>query len=965
MTSSTTGARSQFRTQPCDSPWSVLPSDWQLTLLPPLARWMAQRESSSVGLSGGIFASLRKGLGNLAGARGVGNALGAKDRAGVLHVGVAGARRLPVMESGGADPYCTLEFEGASYRTKTRKNTLAPKWEETFKFAVNDRANKMTLFVLDSDLDADDLVGRVTFAAEEVLTDEGKMTGEHWWPIRPARGGLVEAQMVDDINTKKTEVLRAELVERGMAKDKALDMTKKEMRAALLDMGLGEVRLRCVFRPEGQYGWEDDGDGGSSSDEEEEMWQNISDHIGTGRRPLDCMVKFIYRDTTGAELPEDYWTEEEEAKLEAGVKRFAEPVSPEFTLIPAGGVSRVVTAIAALQLVEQGLLDIQTDVSSYSDLDIVRHLKATITGRDHDTDTPVVTVEHILTNRSGLDHKWTGTAGHGQQYLGKKSQASCFQLCCAGCGLAVVTIVALAALANLLAIGGSDTLTPETATAPVAMSGLPPGVDPPPSPGSRANSSIGGVVSVGGDVNTTAAVLAVNITLTTSWSGSGSGSGSSSSWAAPPQVVDNFTNDTNSTNFTGVLLPGPSACAARSCAGLGWPAATRGGWWVCGESDGGFDCIEEATAAEAQATCAGVGARLCTAYELEEGAGVGTGCGHDNRAVWSESSRADGLNCEAGEQVVVWWWAGGNGGNPGRCTPAGSTAAVRCCGDVTFDVGLNTSVYGAYSQVVDQLANASLSDCDSLAVGRSETGRAGMCCFNSSVTNTFAVGGARPARADGSVVMAVDGASSLAEDEAAAVGGTEVLSALYLVAIGVISYLMWRRHLHKSLELEGTSLEAAAAAAMSPDEIGRWVEDYFPHVVQPPGSVPGCPLYGYALLGHVIELLSHRRFWHYTHEKIFQPLNMIASSFGGARESLPPPRCTRIAAQSDDCDGVTANHCRPAEHRAGPACRQGAGWFDRAAGQGPGGRGAGHGGEGRLAPGRDAPEGEGEGRCDG
>eukprot|EP01051_Picozoa_sp_SAG22_P015622 SAG22_NODE_2069_length_3054_cov_1.465313_6_plen_195_part_01 len=135
---------------------------------------------------------------------------------------------------------------------------------------------------------------------------------------------------LQEIHAKKTETLKKELVQRGYAADTAalVELSKNELRAALVGMELGEVRLRAVFRPEGNFGWEDDeaGGGDTSSDEEEEMWQNISDHIGTGRRWKDCMVKFIYRDTTGAELPEDAWTEEEEKKLEGGVKRFAEAV---------------------------------------------------------------------------------------------------------------------------------------------------------------------------------------------------------------------------------------------------------------------------------------------------------------------------------------------------------------------------------------------------------------------------------------------------------------------------------------------------------------------------------------------------------------------------------------------------------------------------------------------------------------
>jgi hypothetical protein len=48
----------------------------------------------------------------------------------------------------------------------------------------------------------------------------------------------------------------------------------------------------------------------------------------------------------GGELPEDGWTKDEEKSLDLAVKKFAEPVSPDFTSLPVGGVSRIVTSLA-------------------------------------------------------------------------------------------------------------------------------------------------------------------------------------------------------------------------------------------------------------------------------------------------------------------------------------------------------------------------------------------------------------------------------------------------------------------------------------------------------------------------------------------------------------------------------------------------------------------------------------------
>eukprot|EP01046_Picozoa_sp_COSAG06_P004453 COSAG06_NODE_186_length_20792_cov_1041.487443_10_plen_162_part_00 len=56
--------------------------------------------------------------------------------------------------------------------------------------------------------------------------------------------------------------------------------------------------------------------------------------------------RYTYKDVRGGELPEDGWTKDEEKSLDLAVKKFAEPVSPDFTSLPVGGVSRIVTSLA-------------------------------------------------------------------------------------------------------------------------------------------------------------------------------------------------------------------------------------------------------------------------------------------------------------------------------------------------------------------------------------------------------------------------------------------------------------------------------------------------------------------------------------------------------------------------------------------------------------------------------------------
>jgi hypothetical protein len=126
-----------------------------------------------------------------------------------------------------------------------------------------------------------------------------------------------------------------------------------------------------------------------------------------------------------------------------------------------------------------------------------------------------------------------------------------------------------------------------------------------------------------------------------------------------------------------------------------------------------------------------------------------------------------------------------------------------------------------------------------------------------------------------------EGETGLAPDEGGGLNFGNVVSILVLLAVAAGSAVWYRRH-QRLLASRGRTLEQAAAEALAPDEVGGWLERYFPHVVYPPGSIPSCPVYGYALLGHVIEIISSRRYWHYTHQKIFQPLTMLASSCGGA-----------------------------------------------------------------------------------
>ena len=93
----------------------------------------------------------------------------------------------------------------------------------------------------------------------------------------------------------------------------------------------------------------------------------------------------------------------------------------------------------------------------------------------------------------------------------------------------------------------------------------------------------------------------------------------------------------------------------KTCSELGWDPAEKGSERVCAESDEGFECHDEIMFDEAETQCLALGARLCTAAELVSLEGSGTGCGHDNRRVWtsSTSETSTGLTCADTERIAV------------------------------------------------------------------------------------------------------------------------------------------------------------------------------------------------------------------------------------------------------------------------------------------------------------------------
>ena len=82
----------------------------------------------------------------------------------VLDVHIVEAKDVPKMDLGKSDPYIKLEFEGNTNTTKVQKNTIAPKWDETFQYDIKDvRTGVLILRMFDKDVVSDDPISTLEF----------------------------------------------------------------------------------------------------------------------------------------------------------------------------------------------------------------------------------------------------------------------------------------------------------------------------------------------------------------------------------------------------------------------------------------------------------------------------------------------------------------------------------------------------------------------------------------------------------------------------------------------------------------------------------------------------------------------------------------------------------------------------------------------------------------------------------
>jgi hypothetical protein len=115
--------------------------------------------------------------------------------------------------------------------------------------------------------------------------------------------------------------------------------------------------------------------------------------------------------------------------------------------------------------------------------------------------------------------------------------------------------------------------------------------------------------------------------------------------------------------------------SAKSCGELGWAAATYGSPFVCGESKLAGSCSGLVKWLDAQAFCAGAGARLCTLAELQADEARGSSCAANKALVWTGTEAAGG---------AIWAAPGSTSGNAAAAAAFAETELfkARCCADV-------------------------------------------------------------------------------------------------------------------------------------------------------------------------------------------------------------------------------------------------------------------------------------------
>eukprot|EP00039_Didymoeca_costata_P020193 m.340411 g.340411 ORF g.340411 m.340411 type:complete len:924 (+) comp19286_c0_seq1:195-2966(+) len=184
------------------------------------------------------------------------------------------------------------------------------------------------------------------------------------------------------------------------------------------------------------------------------------------------------------------------------------------------------------------------------------------------------------------------------------------------------------------------------------------------------------------------------------WTSTSSGCSAGQFWQVPGRLDRNVGSDTcaPATNtqyvrccadFTQAgsvtVTAAPKTVSTKNCTTLGNNWRLQGD--ACGESDVP-QCNNDKTFYEAQSICENIGARLCTSAELRANTARGTGCGYDNKYVWTQTTCT--VNNEQG-YLVQRGRGSATSSLPDTCVTdlvarscqSSLNVNVRCCGDVS------------------------------------------------------------------------------------------------------------------------------------------------------------------------------------------------------------------------------------------------------------------------------------------
>eukprot|EP01125_Pyxidicula_operculata_P012380 TRINITY_DN4067_c0_g1_i1.p1 TRINITY_DN4067_c0_g1~~TRINITY_DN4067_c0_g1_i1.p1 ORF type:complete len:624 (-),score=147.93 TRINITY_DN4067_c0_g1_i1:58-1929(-) len=161
---------------------------------------------------------------------------------GILQVVIVSAHNLVAADMNGAsDPYCKLSINSMNSLTSIIKNSLNPRWEETFHFVVADReSQKLHIKVMDHDLvGSDDPLGEVDVDLTNLPEEDFRTVERDLTLVKTKSGTLkIRLRFLDTSNTKENKLSQIVVDATGFSapkesKHKFHDSTKRPASKAL------------------------------------------------------------------------------------------------------------------------------------------------------------------------------------------------------------------------------------------------------------------------------------------------------------------------------------------------------------------------------------------------------------------------------------------------------------------------------------------------------------------------------------------------------------------------------------------------------------------------------------------------------------------------------------------------------------------------------------------------------------